>query len=322
MARQIAIEQMRLWHSERDATLPTRTERLAVVARAVTQLHRQSNGCTGGQWGIKDDEIDAGWGDAPVHHLPPSRYHNSTTVKEPGAPQLRGENQPRHKVAVAVLNRDIWPKDSQTMRHNDDRGAHIIVDSAGLLMWAPGRRQLAPTISRSARARCGVDSQPNRLMCTTFGCIEHGMSIEDDAGTEDDEYIVIERIAPVLARPAPRKDAAPQVVASMVGAPSSPPPPKVQRAGQRECDQDVGLFSSLNDSRIFYEAGGLSDYEEFSTENRLDHLEFRKENRTTEFKATSFLGHQMKGLPSFKTSEAALNCDVLSGCAVPTQVVG
>ena len=140
------------------------------------------------------------------------------------------------------------------------------------------------------------------------------MSIEDDAGSEDDEYIVIERIAPVLACPAPRKDAAPQVVASMVGAPSSPPPPKVQRVGQRECEQDVGLFSSLNDNRIFYEAGGLSDYEEFSTD--------AEENRTTEFKATSFLGHQRKGLLSFKTSEADLNCDVLSGCAVPTQVVG
>ena len=54
-ARLEAVETMRLWHAERDTQLPDHSTRLAVVARAVTNLHGQ-----GGAWDI-EGEPDEGW---------------------------------------------------------------------------------------------------------------------------------------------------------------------------------------------------------------------------------------------------------------------
>ena len=56
-ARLEAVETMRLWHAKRDTTLPDHSTRLAVVARAVTNKHRQ-----GGAWDIEgepDEGLDA-----------------------------------------------------------------------------------------------------------------------------------------------------------------------------------------------------------------------------------------------------------------------
>ena len=195
-ARQAAIEKMRLWHNEHDATFPTHTERLTFVARAVTQLHRQRQGYADGQWGIEGDETDAGWGDAPVHQLSPpsSRCQNSTTGRKPGAPQLRDEKLPRHKVAAAVRNRDIWLKDSQSRRRDDDRGAPIMQLEGKLMRHDDDRGahiiqldgKLMPALPRSARACCWDDPQPNRLKCTVLACMESAMGSEDDEGTESD----------------------------------------------------------------------------------------------------------------------------------------
>ena len=56
-ARAEAIEKMRQWHAERDATLPTDSVRLALVARGVTSLHGER-----GRWETKDDDNnDGGW---------------------------------------------------------------------------------------------------------------------------------------------------------------------------------------------------------------------------------------------------------------------
>ena len=59
-ARLEAVEKMRLWHEERDATLPERSARLAVVARAVTNLNGKD-----GAWVILD-ETDEGWDATPT----------------------------------------------------------------------------------------------------------------------------------------------------------------------------------------------------------------------------------------------------------------
>ena len=52
-ARLEAVETMRLWHAQRDKTLPDHSTRLAVVVRAVTNKHRQ-----GGAWVIEGEPGD------------------------------------------------------------------------------------------------------------------------------------------------------------------------------------------------------------------------------------------------------------------------
>ena len=65
-ARLEAVEEMRLWQAERDAALPSRSVRLAIVARAVTNRH----GGKHGEWDIKD-EPGEGWGAATDEKVSP-----------------------------------------------------------------------------------------------------------------------------------------------------------------------------------------------------------------------------------------------------------
>ena len=85
-ARLEAVEKMRLWHAERDAALPARSARLAIVARAVTNHH----GGKHDDWDIMD-EFGEGSGAPTDENTPPPAAAELVKMAEAVVAPSQGE---------------------------------------------------------------------------------------------------------------------------------------------------------------------------------------------------------------------------------------
>ena len=117
-ARLEAVEKMRLWHAERDAALPARSARLAIVARAVTNLHGKH-----GEWDIMD-EPDEGWNAPTVGKTPPPAIAKPVKLAEAVFAPPQGEvphrvlrTNSKHGVRIAIVDNDYDSSSSARSTH-------------------------------------------------------------------------------------------------------------------------------------------------------------------------------------------------------------